>query len=265
LLLLSVVGGFVHEGFRFSRGQLDSPLAVWQTSLRWLPLVSLLALLSQSEVGPISRILAPYYLLLLPAGLASAAQNWVITRPWWRTAVKVVFLLAALLLVVAPARPLFPAMTITSAWRDYHSNSRGLARAATIYALYRQRSDAFAPALAELPPGLKILGLFTYDDPEASLWRPFGSRRIIHVRPEDTANYLKSEGIDYVLIDTLKMEDWFHETPAGWVRRLNATVVKKIPLTLRASEGLVDWWLVKLPGGKPGLEIDHPAETAVQS
>jgi len=247
LLLLSVVAAFAHRGSGISWNQWDSPLAVWQTSLRWLPLVALLALLSQSEVYPISRILAPYYALLLPVCVAGPAQNWVVTRRWWRAAVGVVFLLAALLLVVSPARPLFPANTITSALRARHPDSRLLARADTIYALYRQRSDAFAPVLAELPPELKILGVFTYDDPEASLWRPFGSRRILHIRPEDTTDYLKSEGVDYVLINSHKMADWFHETPTQWVRRLNAVVVKKIPLTLRASEGPVDWWLVKLP------------------
>jgi len=247
LLLLSAVAAAVHRGSLFSAGRLDSRFVIWQTSLRWLPLISLLALLSQSEVFPISRILAPYYALLLPVCLAGAGQNWVVTRRWWRAAVKVVFLLAALLLIISPPRPLFPANTIFAALSARHPDSHLLARADTIYTLYHQRSDAFAPVLAEVPPDVRILGLFTYDDPEASLWRPFGRRRILHIRPEDTDDYLKSEGIEYVLIDSGKLANWFHETPAEWVQRQKATVVKKIPLTLRASEGSVDWWLVKLP------------------
>jgi hypothetical protein len=58
---------------------------------------------------------------------------------------------------------------------------------------------------------------------------------------------LKQEGIEYVLINTRKMPDFFHVTPAEWVQHLHASVVKIIPLTLRVSEGTVDWWLVKLP------------------
>ena len=247
LLLLSVVGGLIHAGFRFSRGQFASPLAAWQTSLRWLPLLALLAWLSLSGPSPFTGILAPYYALLLPVCLAGPAQNWVVTRCWWRTAVKVVFLMAALLLVVSPARPLFPALTLTSALRAHYPESRVLARADTIYTLYRQRGDAFAPALAELPPGLKILGLLTPDAPETSLWRPFGRRQILPVRPEATAADLKSQGIAYVLLDSRPMPGWFPEAPPAWVDRQHATIVKKIPLTLRAAEGPVDWWLVKLP------------------
>jgi len=246
LLGLSVLAA-MRQGGLFPPGQFATPLARWQTSLRWLPLVSLLALLSQSEVYPISRILAPYYALLLPVWLAGPAQLWVVRQRWWRYALTLLFLLAALLLVLSPPRPLFPAARVFSALRARHPDSRLLTRADTIYSLYRQRSDAFAPVLAELPPDLKILGLFTYDDPEASLWRPFGSRRILHVRPEDTTADLKAEGIDYILIDSLKMKDRFQVTPDEWVRQLHATVLKKIPLTLRASEGSVDWWLVKLP------------------
>jgi hypothetical protein len=247
LLLLSVVGAIGHRGARFPRAGPGSEFAWWQISLRWLPLVSLLALLSQSQVSTISRIMAPYYPLLLPAFLAGPAQAWVVGQRWWRVALALVYLLAALLLVISPPRPLFPAITLFSALHARHPESRALTRADTIYQLYRLRSEAFAPALAELPPNLKILGVFTYDDPETSLWRPFGSRCILHVRPEDTTRYLKQQGIEYVLINSGKFETWFHITPAEWVQNRRATVVKKIPLTLRASEGVVDWWLVKLP------------------
>ena len=247
LVLASLVAGFWHRRTWFDPAAWNFLFARWQTSLRWLPFISLLALLSQSEVAPISRILAPYYALLLPVCLAGPAQTWVVTRRWWPKALAVVFLLAAGLLVVNPARPLFPAGTIFTTLCAHYPDSHLITRADTVYALYHDRNEAFAPALAQLPPDLKVLGLFTYDDPEASLWRPFGSRRILHVRPEDTADYLKQEGIEYVLINTRKMPDFFHVTPAEWVQHLHASVVKIIPLTLRVSEGTVDWWLVKLP------------------
>lgn len=254
LVLVGLVAGAGHRGRWFDRERWTTPLARWQSALRWLPWVSLMALLSQSEVAPISRILAPYYALLLPAFLTGPGQVWVVTRRWWSGMVLAVFLLAAVLLAVTPARPLFPAITILSQLHARKPDLALLARANTIYTLYRERSTAFAPAVAQLPPGLKILGLFTYDDPEVSLWKPFGSRRILHVRPEDTRDYLQRQGIEYVLLGTAKMPDWFHVTPAEWVSGMQATVVKKIPLTLRAAEGPVEWWLVKLPG----TNADHP-------
>jgi hypothetical protein len=93
---------------------------------------------------------------------------------------------------------------------------------------------------------LKILGLVTYDDPETSLWRPFGSREIKHVSPRDTAADLKAMGVEFVLLKTEGFEGRFGCSPNDWVARMNAQVVQKIPLHLRAGEDPTDWWLVKL-------------------
>jgi hypothetical protein len=247
LLLASVLAAFCQVNDRPGVTPRTTGFTRWQTSLRWLPLVSLLALLSQSQVSPLARILVPYYALLLPLWLALPGQTAVVRRRWWHGAEAGIFWLAALVLIISPARPLFPAQTVVSALSVWHPGSALVQRTSKVYTVYHDRSQAFAPALAELPPGLKVLGLFTYDDPETSLWLPFGSRRVVHVCPEDTADFLNHEGIQYVLLDTLKMKDRFNETPAEWVNRLNGTVVKQIPLTLRVSEGTVDWWLVKLP------------------
>jgi hypothetical protein len=116
-----------------------------------------------------------------------------------------------------------------------------------VYAVYRDRNDAFAPARAALPPDLKILGLIAFDTPETSLWRPFGSRRIEHVFPGHTRGDLKRRGIEYVLVQTESFENWFGCPPDDWVKKMNAQVVQKIPLQLRAASGPRDWYLVKLP------------------
>ena len=247
LVLLSWLAALGRPGAPPRTGRNSQKTDWWQTSLRWLPLVSLLALLTQSEVFPISRILAPYYALLLPVFLAGPGQAWVVRQRWWQVAVSGVYLLAALLLVVSPPRPLFPASRVIAALQAWRPEAAWLDRVNRVYAVYHERSHAFDPALGELPPDLKTLGLFTYDDPEASLWRPFGSRRIVHVRPDDTADYLKREGVQYILLAPMKPMLWSQVTPAEWVRSVNATIVKKIPLHLRASEGFREWWLVKLP------------------
>ena len=88
----------------------------------------------------------------------------------------------------------------------------------TVYSVFHQRSDAFAPARDALPPGLKILGLVTYDDPETSLWRPFGSRRIVHVCPEDTAADLKSSGVGYILVKGEAFGKWFPGPMDEWLK-----------------------------------------------
>jgi len=247
LLIVGVLAAVWPGGGGFFRSSFDSGEGFWLTVVRWSPLVSVVFLASQSGIAALARVLTPYYLLVLPALLAPPAQERLVKRPWWRGAAGVVFLLAGMLLVISPPRPLFPAVTMFSALQARHPQSATLKRMKTVYTVYRERSEAFAPAVAVLPPELEVLGLFTFDDPEASLWRPFGSRQIEHIRPEDTAEDLSRRGIRYVLIPTAKFQPWFHCSPEDWVRNLNGAVIQKIPLELRISDGTNDWWLVKLP------------------
>ena len=146
--------------------------------------------------------------------------------------------MAAGLLIISPARPLYPVQTILGKIQARPPDSKLLARMEEVYLVYRERPDAFAP--------VKILGIVTFDDPETSLWYPFGSHRIEHVCPEDTAADLKRRGIEYVLAKGEMFGRSFGESLDDWLKRINAQVVQNIPLILRASRGPLDWYLVKL-------------------
>ena len=247
LLLASVVAATRQNGWKLFHWQFDSPAATGLTLLRWAPWISVLALLEQSTIFTIARVLTPYYGLLLPALLAGPAQARLVRQGWWRLLAGAVFIMALGLLAVLPARPLFPAQSLLAALPSGAARSPLVQLAQRTYEIYSQRHDAFAPVLALLPPDAKTLGLFTYDDPEAALWRPFGSRKIEHVCPPDTAADLKQKGIHYVLINPQKLEAWFHQPAADWVRSLGGTVVQIIPLDIRVSDGPQDWWLIQLP------------------
>jgi hypothetical protein len=141
---------------------------------------------------------------------------------------------------------LFPALTLVEKLQARQPDSRLLARMREVYSVYRGRDDGFAPARAVLPPGLKVLGVVTFDDPETSLWRPFGSRRIEHVCPQDTPADLKQGGVEYILVREELLAPWFKCSLDDWLKQMNARVVQKIPLNLRASRGALDWYLVQL-------------------
>ena len=138
----------------------DSP---WLLCVRWPPVISLLALMTQFDLSCIARILTPHYLPLLPVLLAGPGQSWLVRRRWWRSAAFMVFLVAGGLLVISPARPLFPVEPLLEKFPDAPARMR------EVYSVYALRNDGFAPARAALPPGLKVLGMVTYDDPETSL------------------------------------------------------------------------------------------------
>lgn len=222
-----------------------SPEVLWKTAIILSCWISTFALITQSEVYPIGRILAPYYVLLLPLLLVFPAHEQLVKKFAWRAGAWLVFILAAGLVIICPARPLFPVRTILDTMQARYPDSRLLARAEEVYLVYRDRGNAFAPVVNTLPPGLKVLGFVTYDDPETSLWQPFGSRRIIHIRPDDTPEYLKSRGVEYILA---KDELFGKQFPAfsDWLKEMNAQAVQKIHLNLRADGDAADWHMIKL-------------------
>ena len=242
LLLISVAATM----FVKRRSRPTTAWATWQTCVRLAPLVSLVALMTQSHRSIIGRLMVSYYALLLPPFLACAGHERLVKKGWWRAAVFAVLFMAAGLLIVSPARPLFPVLTILGKIQTRVPDSKLLSRVEEVYLVYRERPDAFAPVRAILPPDAGILGMVTSEDPETSLWYPFGSRRIEHVCPEDTAADLKRQGIKYVLARGGMFGESFGGSRDDWLKRMNAQVVWKIPLNLRASRGALDWYLVKL-------------------
>jgi hypothetical protein len=245
LLLISVAAVVVLSPKSLFPIQFHSPEATWRAALVISPWISLLALLSKSEVYAIGRIIAPFYPLLLPLLLAAPAHESLVKKIWWRLAAFITFAMAAGLLIILPARPLFPATTIFQKLHARHPDSQLLARTAEVYTVYHNRNHGFAPVLDILPPGLKVLGFITYDDPETSLWFPLGSRTVFHVRPDDSPAYLKGHGVEYILANSDKFNRQFPGLDE-WLKNMNANVVQTITLDLRAAEGPTPWYLIKL-------------------
>ena len=244
---LLLLAGFLVAGFhRLPSSAPANRHDAWLTLLRWSPAVSLLALMTQYNLAVISRILTPYYALLVPIILAGRAQERLVRTRWWRAAAGGVFVIAGGLLAIQPARPLFPALTLAEHLQARHPDSKPLARIVEVYSVYHSRNDAFAPARAALRPDLEVLGMITFDDPETSLWRPFGARRIVHVCPKDSAAELKARGIEYILVNPTAFGLWFQSPLDDWLGKMNARTDRKISLNLRAATGPSDWLLVKL-------------------
>ena len=208
--------------------------------------VGLVACLEASSVKSTARLLCPYYALLVFPLLLPQGQKAVVRTAWWRWLTVAIALVAGFLLVINPARPLFPARQMVNMLRQAGFPSGQLARANRVYSVYRARSSAFAPALRALPVDAATLGFVTYDDPETSLWKPFGRRRIVHVCEGDTAEKLKAAGIRYILVGTEKFPLVFRISFDNWLAKLNARVIQSIPLDLRAGTEGAPWKLVEL-------------------
>ena len=85
--------------------------------------------------------------------------------------------------VLNPARPLWPALTVLRHVEQRWPDRPIFARAALVYGVYRDRPDYLAPLRSSLPAEVRTLGfLATGDDAEWSLWRPIGSRQVVDLR-----------------------------------------------------------------------------------
>lgn len=209
-------------------------------------LVAVLAVMKMAFAKSTPRLLAPYYIFLAMPCLLLPGNAHLVRGRWWSVAVVANWLLAAFLLVINPARPLFPARATLNFAARQGTSAKLLSRLDQVYSVYAQRPNGFAPVLRALPANEKVVGLVRSDDPEASLWWPLGARRIVHVCPEDNAEAIRSRGIRYVLLNREKSGGILQEPLESWLQRMNAKVAKEIPLKLRAAEPEANWLLVEL-------------------
>jgi hypothetical protein len=237
---------------RRRRLNLTTPLR-WRNFLqvKWaVPLAAWAGLgifMTQSGLSCPARYLAPFYPFLIAPLLAGNARemDWIWGKRW-KWAGGMVFLLAGLLIVLCPPRPLWPAVTVLRILGADKSAQPLVKRAWAVYSVYSQRGNAFRLACARLPVEANPLGLVTSDDPETSLWKPFGTRRIIHICQSDTPEQIRQMGIKYILVSSYIVTRIYQISMDDWLARHDAEIVERMNLELRAGRGATEWLLVKM-------------------
>ena len=242
LVAVSVVAGLFVGRNRANQPSSDG----WRGLLLLAPWGSLLAFCMKSGMVTGARLISPYYPLLWPLLLAIGDQSKVVRSRWWRTLAAGVMLLAIPVLVVTPGRPLWPAQTILSRLHAARPENRLIDRALKVYSVYDIRSDPLAPVRALLPPDVKVVGfLGTEDDPDYSLWRPFGTRRVEQILPSDSGERLRRHGIHYAVVSgfLLNAEGI---TVNEWAARVGAELVATSTNTIKVSQGPQPWYVVRI-------------------
>jgi hypothetical protein len=230
------------------------PVSLYWKLLLWSPWVALFVFgLKAQVVASSSRLITPYYALLLAPFLVFNFDERLLRRRWWKCAVAAVFVIAITLEILIPDRPFWPAQTVLTKLRASHPSSALIKHAESVYTVYSHRSECFAPLIAALPADAKVVGLITFDTPEASLWWPLGSRRIEHVTRDDTPDKLAAKGIKYILAPTYCYEEALPVEDV--IRKYSAKVLQKIPLQLRGQYDAEDWYILEI---KPAPAATNP-------
>ena len=200
----------------------------------------------KSGMNTPARLIAPYYPLLLPLLLAGAGQAQIVRRRWWRVLTGGVLLLAFVVLILTPDRPLWPASNILSRLAARHPNSHLISRALNVYDVYAKRSDPLADVRPLLLPNLKVVGFIgAEDDCDISLWLPLGSRRVEHFLLSDPPERFRQEHVEYAVVGGLNLQ-LRGTTLDAWRQQTGAELVASTNATEKVSEGPQAWYVVRL-------------------
>lgn len=209
-----------------------------------MPYGSLLFFFAKSGMMTLARLVSAYYPLLLPVLLRGPGAASVVRQRWWKPAGLAVVILAVVAVVLTPARPLWPARTVLSQLGAAGSNP-AFQRIRNVYLIYAERHDPLAQARTALPPGCPVVGFVgASDDPEISLWRPYGSRRVEDILPGDPAAQIRGRQIQYALVSEVFLRAQQQKIEA-WLQEHHATLVTSFSVTTEVSVGPSPWYVVR--------------------
>jgi hypothetical protein len=212
--------------------------------------IAWLAFMSKMGSEATSRLIAAYYPLLIAGILVMVSlEGRVVRRLVFRWVGCIAMLSAIPLVILSPARPLFPVQAVANLMAKWHIPAGIVARYNQVYGVYAVRADAFKELTASIPPGERTIGFLQGgDDPEVSLWRPFGTRKVMEVTPEDSREELKARGIHFVVVSQDALADRYHTTVALLAARWPGSLVAEKSIVLKVRRGPETWYLFSLSG-----------------
>ena len=208
----------------------------------WSGLVSIIVLSMKSGMMQFARIIAAYYVVLIPFFLAQSGQERVVRKKWFKTAAQWVIVSSMVVVIFTPARPLWPTSWVGELGRLLPNNHE-LSRAQLVYKTYAARPDLLAQFRESVPAEIKMIGFIGgAADPATSLWRPFGGCRVVEVLPGESPDQVRKQKLCYIVIHN----DILNEPLNSWLRRFNAEVVLTQEVVLTVHSGSQHWCLVRL-------------------
>ena len=243
LLIVSVGAGL------FVRRHKSSNRCERQALILLVPWLALLVFMLKSNLSASARLAAPYFGLLVPLLLSGRIHEFLVRATWWRRFAGILLLPGLMLLAISPQRPLWPATTILTRLASKESASPFVKRALTVYAVYGMRNDGFKLVREQLPADANPLGYLATDETETSLWKPFGTRRILHVKAAANRQQIQARGIRYILVSAESWERLGKQSFESWCTEIQADRVATFTPKLRASMEPFSWYLIRLRHG----------------
>ena len=224
--------------------------ARWNGRALWIAVGGVMALLIyMSKIGSeaASRLVAAYYPLII-AGMQVlfSLDGCVIKRSLFKIVGAVIMLSALPCVIFNPARPLFP-IDLTVHYLERVAPSV-VVRFSQVYNGYSSRYDVLRDLRPYLPENENRVGfLQDDDDPETSLWQPFGRRQVIDVTPEKSIDDLKGLRLHYIVVHGDALDYKYHITIDELTKKWAAKVVVKKDIIVKIHIGPRAWYLLHCP------------------
>ena len=198
-----------------------------------------------SEAGP--RLLLPYYPLLIAPLLLLPIQSRLLHFRSWRLLLLLGALSVLPVLVLAPNRPLWPALRVTEKLVQEHPANTKLQRLASVYATYANRNDVLASLRAALPIEARAIGFVaSSNDTDYSLWRPFGTRRVVCLRTGPQASLQIPVNLEWLVVKRTIWPEVSDQSLEDWAANHQAKIVASVPITTLVSGGAETWCILQI-------------------
>lgn len=245
---LAVTSGVVGIIARRKRGARPETctLCVWMGLAAWIAALWYMVTIRSEAAG---RLMLPYYPFLAAPLLCLSGRipGGLWTLPWFRTLAYLAMVSSLVPLVFSPFRPLIP-ITVTE--RLLGKGGEGHASYFfEVYRRYRCINDLFLAVRTNIPPEVRLIAFIGEDDVSVSLWRPFGTRRVVYSLRDANKHawhVIKSEA--WHLHSSTELDKWLAE---------NGLEVKG-RFAIRALEPEPGTWYLAGPPGLAQLQTPNP-------
>ncbi len=205
--------------------------------------VALFAYMGKLGNEAASRLLSPYYPLLMLPILLFPGQARLVRQHWWKTVGVLSGLGALVALLLTPSRPLWPGERVFNWLAATCPQNTELARAKRVYSVYADRSTLLTPLARHIPDTVPVFGLIGGpNDAAASLWQPYGKRQVLYFTKLDRSRH---PDVEWVVIEKPPFEASVGEPLDRWIQKTGGTVVDQELITNFVSVEPSEWYVVR--------------------
>ena len=203
--------------------------------------IALLAAIFVTTPSTLGRSFIGFFLVMTPYSLHGLAH---IRLPYIKAAGVVCSLAGLLILVLNPARPLWPCVTLAN-----HISHQGIRSKILSYAHYSKRQYGAHALMNNIPddhPG--PIGTVMYDgNPMVELWRPFSLKREVRPYPTTVSRAtLESDNVDFLVIRHHRLQTNTATLDPAFIAALQPSTIQTNLYTSYMQKGDEPWFLVTL-------------------